>query len=154
MLRSLRQPNQSIQPKHAQIPRKKNPICQTDPFLDVSNRRSRFAAIRIAIGPQRFRISRFELQGRKPLESLLRLYYFLHFRKRQFVHKHFVHNFCAQTLPPPNHQNEGFSLEFLLEGPQTELRTLSQNCEQTLRNFANKQNYEQTGVSDTFKVGF
>ena len=29
--------------------------------------------------------------------------------------------------PPPNQQNEGFPLEFLLNGPQTELRTLSQN---------------------------
>ena len=45
-------------------------------------------------------------------------------------------NFCSQFLctldpPPPNEQNDGFPLEFLLEGPQTELRTLSQNCEQT-----------------------
>ena len=36
--------------------------------------------------------------------------------------------------PLPNQENEGFPLEFLLEGPQTELRTLSQNCEQTLQN--------------------
>ena len=42
-------------------------------------------------------------------------------------------NFCAPRPPPPNQQDEGFPLEFLLEGPQTELRTLSQNCEQTLQ---------------------
>ena len=35
--------------------------------------------------------------------------------------------------PPPNQQSDGFPLEFLLRGPQTELRTLSQNCEQTLQ---------------------
>ena len=56
------------------------------------------------------------------------------YSKRQFVHKMFVHNFCALlTPPPPNQQDEGFPLEFLLERPQTELRTLSQNCEQTLQ---------------------
>ena len=47
-------------------------------------------------------------------------------------------NFCSQFLcpltpPPPNQQNDGFPLEFLSKGPQTELRTLSQNCEQTLQ---------------------
>ena len=41
--------------------------------------------------------------------------------------------FVPINPPPPNQQNEGFPLEFLLEGPQTELRTLSQNCEQTLQ---------------------
>ena len=56
-------------------------------------------------------------------------------RKRQFVHKMFVHNIFApiKPPPPPNQQNDGFPLEFLLKGPQTELRTLSQNCEQTLQ---------------------
>ena len=43
--------------------------------LDVLNRGSRFATIRIARGSQRFQITWFESQGRKPLESLLRLYY-------------------------------------------------------------------------------
>ena len=41
--------------------------------------------------------------------------------------------FAPLKPPPPNHQNDGFPLEFLLKGPQTELRTLSQNCEQTLQ---------------------
>ena len=41
--------------------------------------------------------------------------------------------FAPFTTPPPNQQSEGFPLEFLLKGPQTELRTLSQNCEQTLQ---------------------
>ena len=36
------------------------------------------------------------------------------------------------THPPPNQQGHGFPLEFLLKAPQAELRTLSQNCEQTL----------------------
>ena len=33
----------------------------------------------------------------------------------------------------PNQQSDGLPLDFLLKGPQTELRTLSQNCEQTLQ---------------------
>ena len=37
---------------------------------------------------------------------------------------------CPLAPPPPNQQNDGFPLE---EGPQTELRTLSQSCEQTLQ---------------------
>ena len=41
--------------------------------------------------------------------------------------------FVPLNPPPPNQQNDGFPLEFLLKGPQTELRTLSQNCEQTLQ---------------------
>ena len=44
--------------------------------VDVLNRRLRFAAIRIATGSQRFQIARFETQGQKLFESLLRLYYF------------------------------------------------------------------------------
>ena len=72
-------------------------------------------------------------------------------RKRQFVHKMFVHNFRAAKPPLPNQQSDGFPLEFLLKGPQTELRTLSQNCEQTLQKVANKQNYEQTGVSEAIQ---
>ena len=35
--------------------------------------------------------------------------------------------------PPHNQQIDGFPLEFLFKEPQTELRTLSQNCEQTLQ---------------------
>ena len=41
--------------------------------------------------------------------------------------------FVPLNPPPPNQQSDGFPLEFLLKGPQTELRTLSQNCEQTLQ---------------------
>ena len=41
--------------------------------LDVVNRASRFAAIRVATGSQRFQIARFELQGQSPFESLLTL---------------------------------------------------------------------------------
>ena len=48
--------------------------------LDVSNRRSRFAIIRIATGSQRFKIARFESQGQQPFESLLRLYYVFTFQ--------------------------------------------------------------------------
>ena len=63
--------------------------------------------------------------------------------------------FVPLEPPPPNQQNDGFPLEFLLKGPQTELRTLSQNCEQTPPpKIANKQNYEQTGVSDLWAWGF
>ena len=39
----------------------------------------------------------------------------------------------SYTPPPPNQQGDGSTLEFQLEGPQTELRTLSQNSEQTLQ---------------------
>ena len=49
-------------------------------LLDVSNRHSRFAAIQIAIGSQRFQIAQFEPQGQKPFETLLRLYYFFTFQ--------------------------------------------------------------------------
>ena len=53
-------------------------------------------------------------------------------RKRQFVHKMFVDcSQCWRSLNPPSQNSE--ALEFLWKGPQTELRTLSQNCEQTLR---------------------
>ena len=34
--------------------------------------------------------------------------------------------------PPPNQQSDGFPLEFRFKRPKTELRTLSQNCVQTL----------------------
>ena len=55
------------------------------------------------------------------------------FRKCQFVHKVFVHNFCALNPPSSQPAKWGIPLEFLLEGPQMELRALSQNCEQTLQ---------------------
>ena len=44
------------------------------------------------------------------------------------------------TPPPPNQPSDEFPLEFLrlLEGPQTELRTLSRNCEQTLQRLRTK----------------
>ena len=41
--------------------------------------------------------------------------------------------FVPPHPPPLNQQSDGIPLDFLLEGPQTELRTLSQNCEQTLQ---------------------
>ena len=41
--------------------------------------------------------------------------------------------FVPLAPPPPNQQNDGLPFEFLSKGPQTELRTLSQNCEQTLQ---------------------
>ena len=69
-------------------------------------------------------------------------------RKRQFVHIIFVHIIFVplDPPPPPNQQNEGFPLEFLLEGPQTELRTLSQNCEETLqKSGVNKSARERIG---------
>ena len=51
------------------------------PDLDLLNRGSRFATIRMATSSQRFQIARFESQGQKPFESLLRLlYYFFTFR--------------------------------------------------------------------------
>ena len=40
--------------------------------------------------------------------------------------------FAPLNPPLSNQQSDGSPLEFLLKGPQTELRTLSQNCEQTL----------------------
>ena len=56
---------------------------------------------------------------------------FLLFRKRQLVHQIFAHILGAPQ-PPPNQQSDGFPRELLLKGPQTELRALSQNREQTL----------------------
>ena len=49
------------------------------------------------------------------------------FTKRLFI------IFVPLNPPPPNQQNDEFPLDFLLKGPQTKLRTLSQNCEQTLQ---------------------
>ena len=55
------------------------------------------------------------------------------FRKRQFLQNIFVRNFGAPLPAPfPTQQSDEFRLEFVLKGPSTELRTLSQNCEQTL----------------------
>ena len=45
----------------------------------------------------------------------------------------FCSQFSCRLTPPPNQQSDGFPLEFLLERPQTKLRALSQNCEQTLQ---------------------
>ena len=46
----------------------------------------------------------------------------------------FFHNFVhLNPLPSQKQQGDGFALEFLLKGPQTELRTPRQNCEQNLR---------------------
>ena len=54
----------------------------------------------------------------------------------------FSSHFSCPTLPPPppNPRSDGFPLEFVLKGPQTELRTNSPKI-------ANKQNHEQTEVS-------
>ena len=41
--------------------------------------------------------------------------------------------FAPLNRPSPNQQSDGFPLEFLWKGPQRELRTLSQTCEQTLQ---------------------
>ena len=41
--------------------------------------------------------------------------------------------FVPLNPPPPNQQNDAIPLDFLSKEPQTELRTLSQNCEQTLQ---------------------
>ena len=43
--------------------------------------------------------------------------------------------FTRIQTPLPKQRSDGFPLEFLLKGPQAELRTstLSQNCEQTLQ---------------------
>ena len=55
--------------------------------------------------------------------------------KRPFVHKNVCSHFlCPLTPPPPKPAKWWISLEFLLKWPQTELRTLSKNCEQTLQN--------------------
>ena len=53
--------------------------------LDVLNRSSRFAAIRIATGSQRFQIARFESQGQKPFESLFNVFPFCPFRYCLFL---------------------------------------------------------------------
>ena len=45
-------------------------------------------------------------------------------RKRQCVHKMFCSRFwCPLTPPLPKQRSDGFPVEFLWEGPQTELRT-------------------------------
>ena len=62
-------------------------------------------------------------------------------------------NVCSQLLcpspPPPNQRSDGFPLDSRLKGPQTELRTLMQPKLRTKPpKIANRQNYEQTGVSE------
>ena len=44
----------------------------------------------------------------------------------------FLFTIFVPLAPPSQPASDGFPLEFLLEGPQTELRALSQNCEQIL----------------------
>ena len=82
-------------------------------------------------------------QKQRQRERSIYIYIYIHihrhthiyiFRERQRK-RQFVHNFGA---PPPNQPSDGFPLDFLLKGPQTELQTLSQttnklsqNCEQT-----------------------
>ena len=64
--------------------------------------------------------------------------------KRPLVHKIAVHNFlCPLTPPPPNQQSDGFPLEFLVKGPQTELRTLSQKLR--TNNIMNKRAFLNVG---------
>ena len=38
-----------------------------------------------------------------------------------FVHNMFVHNFGAPLPPTAKQQSDGFPLDFVLKGPQTEL---------------------------------
>ena len=47
-------------------------------------------------------------------------------------------------------ENDGFPLEFTLKGPQTELRTLNPNREQTFPKVQANMNYEQMGGFLTF----
>ena len=49
------------------------------------------------------------------------------------VHETVLGHLLTLNPPPQNSEVMDFPLEFLLKGPQTELRTLSQHCEQTLR---------------------
>ena len=68
--------------------------------------------------------------------------------KRQFAHKMFVHNFCA-PWPPPSQPAKWWISSWIsikrtsnrIANTQPKLRT---NCPK----IANKQNYEQTGVSE------
>ena len=54
-------------------------------------------------------------------------------RERQFVHISFAHEFGAPEPPLPKQPSDGFPSNSYSKAPQTELRTLSQNCEQTLQ---------------------
>ena len=69
------------------------------------------------------------------------------FTTPQFVHNIFVHNFG----PLPNQQTDAFPLELVLQDLKTELRTLKIAGKNSPK-IANKQNYEQTGVSDFYQV--
>ena len=64
-----------------------------------------------------------------------------------FVHNIFVHI----DPPPPNQQNEGFPLEFLLRRASNRIANTQPKLRTNPPKIANKQNYEQTGVSD--KIG-
>ena len=56
-------------------------------------------------------------------------------RKRQFVHKNLAFTIFVPINPPSQPAKWGISSWILLEAPQTELRTLGQNCEETLQKY-------------------
>ena len=61
--------------------------------------------------------------------------------------------FVPTTPPPPNHQNERTPLEFLLEGPSLRIANTQPKLRTNPPKTANKQNYEQTGVSESLSSG-
>ena len=73
---------------------------------------------------------------------------------------HFWFAIFVPLNPPPSQPakwwikgDPGFPLEFLLEGPQTELRTLSQNCEQTLQKLRTNRIMNKRAFLDRAKKG-
>ena len=81
---------------------------------------------------------------------------FCHFFRNASLFTMFLFTiFAPLNLPPPNQQNDGFPLEFLLKGPETELRTLIQNCEQTLQKLRTNRimNKRAFQIFDDFRRG-
>ena len=52
-------------------------------------------------------------------------------RKRRSVHTLLFTTLVPLHPPVPTQQSDGSPLEFVFKGPQAELRTIHQNCEQT-----------------------
>ena len=88
-----------------------------------------------------FLVAKFlELLGFFPLFSLESLPW----QKGSIRKRRFVHNMFLQ-------QSDGYPLEFVLKGCQTELRTIHQNCKNKTPKTGNKQNQAQTGVPEKFR---
>ena len=72
------------------------------------------------------------------------------FRKRQFVHIIIVHNFCAPLNPPSQPAKWWISSSIAIKKTSNRIANTLPKLRTNPPKIANKQNYEQTGVSELF----